>query len=195
MESAPSRGASEGSSSIRVTCTPGIAMSVKPAPVSPGRPCWDSRIVTFSQDACPVGAATVCVDPSGFSGLSLKPRSVSTRTTVGAARTFALGSGVTWSEPGSSVGVVKSIRTHSSSGEPGDPSAQPVSGLPSKALTGSYCGRWNSQLPTDEALTFLAPRSTAVVWCSAPDVGRICRGLRSGSCAASTALRSSAVYV
>ncbi len=122
-------------------------MSVNPAPVSPGRPCWDSRIVTFSQAARPTGAATVCAEPSGRSGLSAEPWSVSTRTTVGAARTSALGSGVTWSEPGTSVGPVKSIRTHSFPGEPGDPSAQPVSGSPSKALTGRTAADGTASCP------------------------------------------------
>ncbi|CAM5240395.1 hypothetical protein SVIOM74S_04300 [Streptomyces violarus] len=46
-------------------------MSVNPAPVRPGRPCWDFRIVTFSHAAGPAGAATSCGEPSGRTGLSL----------------------------------------------------------------------------------------------------------------------------
>ena len=45
------------------------------------------------------------------------------------------------------VVCAKSIRSHCPAGVPGAPSAHAVSGLPSKAFTGSYCGRWNSQLP------------------------------------------------
>ena len=44
-------------------------------------------------------------------------------------------------------------RIHWPTGVPALPSAQAVSGLPSKALTGSYCGRWKSQLPLEEAVT------------------------------------------
>ncbi len=188
-------GASVGRRSIRVTCTPGTETSENPAPVSPGRPCWDARIVTFSQVASPSGAATRWVPPSGRSGLTRLPRSVSTRTTVGAARTSPLGSGVRSRDPGIAVGPVKAIRSHSPRGEPGDPSAQAVSGLPSKALTGSYWGRWKSQLPTEEAVTDSAPRRTAVVWWRSPETGRIWRGSAPGSWTADSALRSSTAYV
>ena len=94
-----------------------------------------------------------------------EPFSVSTRTLVAADRTLSCGNGVTLNDEGMSyAGSENPIRSHSPSGEPATPSAQAVSGLPSKALTGSNCGRWNSQLPLLEAVTARAPRSTAVVW-------------------------------
>jgi hypothetical protein len=70
-----------------------------------------------------------------------EPRSVSTRTRVGAERTLSCGSGVTRIESGISVSSVKPIRSHCPSAEPAAPSAHAVFGLPSKAFTGSYCGR------------------------------------------------------
>lgn len=61
------------------------------------------------------------------------------------------------------VGEEKPIRSHWPAAFPALPSAHAVWGLPSKAFTGSYCGRWNSQLPLLEAVTEAAPRRTAVV--------------------------------
>lgn len=70
-----------------------------------------------------------------------EPFSVSTRTRVAADRTPSWGSGVTLNEDGMSTESVKPIRSHCPSAEPAAPSAHAVSALPSKAFTGSYCGR------------------------------------------------------
>ncbi len=59
---------------------------------------------------------------------------------------------------------MKPMRSHCPSGVSGAPSVHAVSGLPSKAFTGSNCGRWKSQLPYDDAVTERAPRSSATVW-------------------------------
>lgn len=176
------RAASAGSTSMRVTCTSGTDTSENPAPERPGRACCAARTVIFIQEASPTGALTVCGRPFVFKGLSAEPRSVSIRTCVGAARMASPGRGVSWREAGMSVGWEKSTRSHCPTGSPGLPSAHAVSGLPSKAFTGSYCGRWNSQLPLLEAVTDAAPRSTAVVWCSVPSDGRICLGFSPGFC-------------
>ncbi len=172
---------SVGSCSSRVTCTSGIDTSERPAPDSPARGVCDPVIVIFSHFATPAGALTCCFAPLVSSWLSMLPRSVWTRTEVGAARMPSPGSGVSPISDGTDVGRVKPIRSHWPTGSPALPSAQPVSGFPSKACTGSYCGRWNSQLPLLEAVTEAAPRSTPVVWWSMPSEGRIWRGGRPGS--------------
>ncbi len=185
--------ASAGSLSSRVTWTPGMVTSEKPAPDSPGLGSCESRMVIFSHFACPTGALTVCGSPFGWSGLSAVPRSVCTRTSVGAARVPSPGSGVSWIEAGIAVGVSKATRSHWPTGWPGVPSAHAVSGLPSKAFTGSYCGSWKSQLPLLEAVTEAAPRSTAVVWWRTPPTGRICLGGRPASWRLPGGFRSSGV--
>jgi hypothetical protein len=88
----------------------------------------------------------------------------------------------------------KAIRSHWPFADPGTPSAHAVAGLPSKAFTGSNCGRWKSQLPYEDAVTERAPRSSATVWWAMPSVGRIWCGFLPASWAASGALRSSRVY-
>lgn len=70
-----------------------------------------------------------------------EPFSVSTRTRVAADRTPSCGSGVTLKDFGMFTEPSKRIRSHCPFAEPGAPSAHPVSGLPSKAFTGSYWGR------------------------------------------------------
>ena len=64
---------------------------------------------------------------------------------------------------GSLVGWPKLIWIHWPTGVAGSLSAHAVAGLPSKALTGSYCGDSPSQVPAEEAVTLAAPESTATV--------------------------------
>ncbi|UXX93267.1 hypothetical protein N7U49_15715 [Streptomyces sp. AD2-2] len=119
------------------------------------------------------------------------PFAVCTRTFVAAARTLSCGSGVTLNERGMSYDPpANPMRSHCPFGEPGAPSAHAVSGLPSKAFTGSNWGSENSQLPLDDAVTERAPRSCATVWWAMPFVGRICFGFFPASWTASGALRS-----
>ncbi len=139
--------ASVGSRSRRVTWTSGRSISEKPAPASPVRRATESVIVSFIQLDVPFGALTRCVEPSGRRKLVAAPLSVSTRTRVGADRTLSCGNGVTLKDDGRSREPVKSIRSHWPFGEPATPSVHAVAGLPSKAFTGSNCGRWKSQLP------------------------------------------------
>lgn len=84
---------SSGSRSSRVTFTPGSSTSEKPAPVTPGRGTVEPVTVSFIQRVGPAGASIRSRSPSTRRNDVAEPFSVSTRTSVGAARTRSGGAG------------------------------------------------------------------------------------------------------
>src|ERR1700761_5168526 len=159
----------------RLTQTPGTAMPLMPAPGPPAVPPWAESMVIRSQLVVPDGMFSFWVAPVTRVVVSACPVAEVTVSRVATGRGTSSSSRMFTGVP-TSIGWLKLICSHWPTAEAGLASTQAVFGLPSKALTGSPWGYWSSHDPAEEAVTLLAPRSTATVWCPAVPAGSSWRG-------------------